>query len=130
MTGTWNQRKLVCAGGCVALLAALGVLYAFSPSEHRFYPQCVFHAMTGWSCPGCGSLRAVHNLLHGDFAMAFRFNPLLMVLAPLGVGAWLVRGEAAFTAIPAKAIWVLLAVIVGFGVVRNLPVAALDYLRP
>src|SRR4029077_15194960 len=36
------------------LLAGSGVLYTFSPTEHSFYPICLFHALTGWQCPGCG----------------------------------------------------------------------------
>ena len=39
------------------------------------YPTCPFLAITGWYCPGCGSLRAVHDLLHGDLAGAVRPQP-------------------------------------------------------
>src|SRR5690606_32381537 len=30
--------------------------------------QCPVHGVTGGFCPGCGSTRAVHELLHGDVA--------------------------------------------------------------
>jgi O-antigen ligase len=74
----------VVAGLCLAVF----VLYFFPPAETRFYPRCIFHAVTGLECPGCGSLRAAHSVLHGDFAMAFRLNPLLFILLPLAGLAW------------------------------------------
>ena len=71
---------------CVGLLAAgvaliLGgtVLYFFDPATAGFYPACLFRLVTGIPCPGCGSLRAMHQLLHGHFAAAFALNPLLVL---------------------------------------------------
>src|SRR2546421_11472933 len=61
---------LVCAG--LALVGA-AVLFWFEPTQHAFYPICAFHRTTGLLCPGCGSLRALHQLLHGQVAAAFHF---------------------------------------------------------
>ena len=55
----------------VLVAAALGsgaVLFFFDPAKHGFYPVCVFHALTGWNCPGCGATRAAYQLLHGHAA--------------------------------------------------------------
>ena len=71
---------------CAAMIATL-ILYFFAPDQHAFYPRCLFHAVTGLQCPGCGGLRAAHCLLHGDLAGAWRFNPLLIIAIPL-VGVW------------------------------------------
>jgi hypothetical protein len=38
----------------------------------------------GAPCPGCGSLRAAHQLLHGHFQEAWALNPTLMIVGPLG----------------------------------------------
>jgi|SRR5687768_5119350 len=122
-----SARKLGYVGLAVGLCAAVVLLYFFAPSEHRFYPRCVFHAVTGLACPGCGALRAAHSFLHGDFATAFRFNPLLFVLLPLAGLTWVVYRPASLSVLPAKWIWVLLGVIIAFGVLRNLPVAPFDY---
>src|SRR5687767_6632554 len=118
----------ISAAGGVAL--ALVLLYLFAPTEHRFYPRCVFHWLTGLACPGCGSLRAVHNLLHGEFAAAFRLNPLMMILLPAAAIAWIARREAAFTALRPAWIWVVLSVILLFSVLRNLPMAPFSYCKP
>src|SRR5258708_4223181 len=52
------------------------ILFFHNPSESQFYPVCLFHKLTGWHCPGCGSLRALFHLAHGHWATAFHFNPL------------------------------------------------------
>jgi hypothetical protein len=61
------------------------VLYAWPPATTPFYPQCVFHAVTGLSCPGCGTTRALHFLLHGRVADAFRMNAMLFAIAPVSL---------------------------------------------
>ena len=68
-----------------ALLAvALGfVFFAFDPSTDGLFPKCPFLLLTGLKCPGCGSQRAVHCLLHFDFAQAFSYNALLVLSLPL-----------------------------------------------
>jgi hypothetical protein len=69
------------------LLAACGVLYTFAPAEHTFYPRCLFHALTGLQCPGCGGTRALYQLLHFHLAEALRLNALVTILAPIAF-AW------------------------------------------
>ncbi|MCX6913024.1 MAG: DUF2752 domain-containing protein, partial [Verrucomicrobia bacterium] len=65
------------------LAAAVGlVLFCFDPRQYHFYPICFFHKATGLLCPGCGALRATHQLLHGHLAAAFRFNPMLVASLP------------------------------------------------
>src|SRR4051812_24623712 len=74
---------------CLGLVAATAALAAFDPATHWWFPSCPFHAMTGWLCPFCGSLRAVHALLRGAPVAALAFNPLIVV----GAGLWLVARE-------------------------------------
>ena len=104
-------------------MAAL-ILYFFAPDQYRFYPRCAFYALTGWQCPGCGGLRAAHHLLHGDFVGAWRLNPLLVGLLPLApvLLVWLAVKRKSWTSCALKPVWVwgLVAVAVGFAVVRNL----------
>ena len=70
-----------------ALLAGLIVLavvyYMFDPSDSVFFPKCVFRVVTGWECPGCGSQRAIHALLHGDLGKAWSHNAGLLVAIPI-----------------------------------------------
>lgn len=116
----------------VAAAAAATVAYvgAVDPNEPGHYPTCPFLAVTGLFCPGCGSLRAVHALAHGDVAAAASSN-LLAVLAvvPLAV-IWLGwvrrswRGIPRDSVAPPLVLWALLGLVVVFAVVRNLPLGA------
>jgi hypothetical protein len=114
-----------------AIVAAVGgvslVLFFFPPGEYRFYPRCVFHALTGWQCPGCGGLRAAHQMLHGNWAAAFHCNPFLVMMLPVVV-LWAVAHEANRAARndwlpwfrhPAW-LWLWLTAAVAFGIARNL----------
>ena len=68
--------------GGVLIVLALLLLYLFNPTEHAWFPQCMFHRLTGWQCPSCGSQRAFHALLHGHLWEALSYNPFLLVTMP------------------------------------------------
>ncbi len=115
-----------------AILGGLAVLYFFNPVEHAFYPPCLFHQLTQLHCPGCGGLRAMHQLTHGHFAAAFLSNPLLIVsipcLARLGVSKLRNRSTGMF--MKPVAAWTILVIVVVFGILRNLPFAAFAWMSP
>ena len=121
------------------MLAAAGtaaILFLFNPVEHSFYPVCYFHAATGLQCPGCGSLRAMHQLLHGHLFEAARLNLLLILCLPyLG---WCSiqfaisrrRGLQTTFAIRSVWLWMFFFAAVVFTVLRNLPFPAFAWMRP
>lgn len=51
-------------GAGVACLLCCTVLFVVDPARHRVTPRCPIRTVTGFDCPGCGGLRAVHELLH------------------------------------------------------------------
>lgn len=67
----------------VIILAAICIYFYFDPSDSAFFPRCPFLSLTGYQCPGCGSQRAIHALLHGDFAAAWEKNAMLVASLPL-----------------------------------------------
>jgi hypothetical protein len=112
----------------VIALGGLVTLYLFDPATHAFYPVCFLHETTGFLCPGCGTLRALHQLTHGNFAAAWRLNPLVIMLLP--VAFWLgVRELISLTTgrrLPGLVTrpifgWALVGGLVVFGILRNLP---------
>jgi hypothetical protein len=43
------------------------------------WPTCVFHELTGLPCLTCGATRCTIAFLHGDFATAWTWNPLVFL---------------------------------------------------
>ncbi len=116
-------------------LAAAATLFAVDPNEPGHYPTCPFLATTGWYCPGCGALRGIHDLLHGDLAGAIARNPMTVIAVPYLVLAWITwvlrttgRPAPRSTSLPPWTIWLLLGLVIAFGVLRNLP--GWDWLSP
>ncbi len=72
--------------GVAALFYALR-LYTIDPEMGGFL-GCPFRLLTGLLCPGCGSQRALHDLMHLRLSAAFDHNALLTVSLPLLVLQW------------------------------------------
>ncbi len=120
-------------------IAAVGLilLRIFDPARSGIFPPCPVHYLTGWYCPGCGSLRAIHALLHASFHDAWAMNPLTMLLLPFiayGLLSELLIGFRGHglpqPRLSSSAIYSLGCVIVLFGVIRNLPMHPFSWLAP
>jgi hypothetical protein len=133
---TFRGRGLALGAALLSVLAGV-VLFFFDPAQSSFYPSCLWHSLTGLACPGCGCLRALHQLLHGHPAAAFHLNPLLAMFLPLGL--WLFARHIFGRGAQHSAVailsrppwhWILLGVVALFGVLRNLPFPPFAYLSP
>jgi hypothetical protein len=121
--------------GCGLALFAAAILHFFPPEAHGFYPRCTLYAWTGLHCPGCGSLRALSALTHGDLRDALHSNLLLILAIPtaavlLGLRRWRHGDWAVMSWVPPWGWWFFLVVILGFGFIRNLPGVPFDALHP
>lgn len=107
-----------------AALAAATALWFVDPNTHRL-ALCPLHEITGLWCPFCGSTRASHALLHGQLGTALHDNALFVVALPLLVLLWWRWRSAALRpdsrVLPRPVFWAGLAVVLAFGVFRNLP---------
>jgi hypothetical protein len=122
MTSSWIRTLF--AG---LALAAAALLFAFDPATTWWFPSCPLNALTGWLCPFCGSLRALHAVLHGGFPAAWTFNPLTtlgavmlpaaLALDVIGQAPASYSGRLLSLCVSARG----LALAAGFGVLRNLP---------
>jgi hypothetical protein len=132
---TYGFRNVPIALSMFAIIA-IGVLYWFNPSQYGFYPVCLFHSSTGLLCPGCGSLRALHQLFHGHLIAALRFNILLISALPFAAffsARFALRKsnrQPTSSAIRPAWLWWAFAVIIIFGILRNLPFAQSAWLAP
>lgn len=124
----WGRRfwKPLALGVGLAVAAAL--LYLHDPATSSIFPPCPFRTLTGLRCPGCGTLRALHQLFHGNLLAALRLNPLMVLSLPW-LGYWfcaeLVHRASGYRLPTARTrpglVWMLLVVILTFWVVRNIP---------
>lgn len=123
-----SRRTVIITILAAVLLVGGAVLYFVAdPSKPgSWFPRCPFLMLTGFKCPGCGSQRAIHALLHADFASAWHFNALLTATLPV-VGAYVVaevqrtrwpRFYAALNSL--GAIITVFVVIVAWWILRNL----------
>ncbi|MBD3785171.1 MAG: DUF2752 domain-containing protein [Micrococcales bacterium] len=72
-------RRLVRPGVVAAgVAAATGYVWTVDPNQPGHYPVCPTYAIAGIYCPGCGMLRATHDLAHLDVAGAMARNPLAL----------------------------------------------------
>jgi hypothetical protein len=119
----WYRRHLVAVLGTGALVTgAFGYIGVVDPHKpDSIFPICPFRLLTGLNCPGCGALRMIHDVLHGDLAAAVNDNVLLLIGVPLLAG-WLLlrrRGRKSPLTLPAAA--AVMITLLAWTVVRNLP---------
>lgn len=126
---------MIAAALAVAAVGA-GLLLRFDPNAaDSLFPRCIFLALTGLYCPGCGLTRMLHALVHGDPAQAIRMNAMLMAMLPaLGLmAANELRGRTLVPAAVARWLYeprLWLGAVVAFGVLRNLPWMPFSSLAP
>lgn len=119
--GVFRRRLLLPA--LVLASGGVAILFYFDPQTHAFYPECLFRAVTGWDCPGCGVLRAIHQLLHGNVAAAARLNLLFVLSLPVIAWCGLWHG---FYGMPMRSglrsalLWIFCGLALVFTVARNL----------
>ncbi|WP_166904660.1 DUF2752 domain-containing protein [Mycobacterium sp. DL440] len=119
-TTTAGRFSLLAAG----VLGAGALTYIGVVDPHRpgfLFPGCPFKALTGWNCPACGGLRMTHDLLHGDVGAAVVDNVFALVGLP-ALAVWLlVRWQLGKPLFPVPAVVTIVATLVIWTVVRNLP---------
>lgn len=119
------SKRLVVILIVLALVVGTFIYSAFDPAEHLF-PKCPFYLLTGLKCPGCGSQRAIHQLLHLDIVQAFKYNAFLVLSIPLIV--FLLLADILKYRLPKLYIlsrnrflsWGILVFVVGWWILRNI----------
>jgi hypothetical protein len=114
------------------LLAGSVALHLRDPHRSGSYGFCPWLALTGTYCPGCGGLRAVNDLTHGNVLAAASSNLLFVASLPF-VAVWWLRSFAdgwrgVRRHVSDRSAYVVLVVVLSstmvFWVLRNLPFAS------
>ena len=74
------KRRIIWGIIVLAVMAVVFVYFVFDPSAESWFPKCRMYQLTGYKCPGCGSQRMLHALLHGDVVGAIHYNAYLFVV--------------------------------------------------
>ncbi len=120
----------------LAMAGCATLWFADPTTPGGILPVCPTKALLGIDCPGCGGMRMVYSLLHGDLGAAVHYNALSIVAVAMMVwayGAW-VLGKIRER--PARS-WqhiswlpkVVLPVVLVWFVIRNLPWAPFQALH-
>lgn len=105
-----------------------------TPGGHL--PVCPTKSLFHVDCPGCGSLRMIYSLMHGDFGAAVRYNAVGVLAVVLLIWSfvayclrlWAGRRIKTWQHFRYSAVAVLVVVGVWF-LIRNLPFAPFTGLR-
>ncbi|HMU06792.1 MAG TPA: DUF2752 domain-containing protein [Kaistella sp.] len=95
--------------------------------KSSFFPSCPFKSVTGLDCPGCGSQRAIHELLHLNFKKAFEYNALLVLSIPYLLLLMVFNFESVKQRFPKlerilfgwKSVWIITIIVILFFIFRN-----------
>ena len=127
---TWARLRAPLAVG-LGGVAILGALRLRDPHVDGSWGFCPFLQMAGMPCPGCGGLRAVNDLTHGNIVAALSSNALAVLLVAVLAVAWIlwlfrsVRADAGpMIQLGHRTGIAVIALIAVFGVVRNLSFGA------
>lgn len=85
----WSHALLVLG---ILLMFGIGLYLTPNPAGHGTHqklglPPCTIYYLTGRLCPSCGLTTSVSAILHGQFALAWRANPMGFLIV---AGAFLV----------------------------------------
>lgn len=79
-----TAKTILTVLAATAAVAGIWLLYTHDPSaKGSLFMPCVSKLVTGYDCPGCGTTRAMHCLLHGDMAGVWHFNRSLFFYLPM-----------------------------------------------
>ena len=121
-----RRKAIKIAVIAVIVIAAILVYFSYNPSTSKFFPRCIVYTITGFRCPGCGSQRVIHSLLHGDIRAAWGYNAFMVCILPVFI-VYLLNDYTKL--IPAKVskilthritLLVLLIVVILWFVLRNI----------
>ena len=108
------------------MAAALARVALVDPARPHSYPSCIFLSVTGLECPGCGTTRALHQLMHGNLAKAIDLNVMTVVALPWlawRFTRWMTGHESGGRPVDHRILYSLAALVVTFGVARNIDVS-------
>lgn len=132
----WPRLAAPAAVAVATALACALIWFADPTAPGGPLPVCPTKLLLHIDCPGCGSLRMLYSLMHGELAAAVHYNALGLVALVLLLWAYLawtygrLRGRQAWSWQQHR--WsapMLLVLVTAWFVVRNIPLEPFSALR-
>lgn len=124
----------------IIIMVLILIIYLSISTDHESanaIPKCPFYALTGYYCPGCGSMRAIKLFARLDPIGAASENLLAVLATPLLVWYIFSKGKYVITGSYDKVIrlrpWITISIgliFVLFAIIRNLPLGISHFLAP
>jgi hypothetical protein len=113
-----DPRPRLLAWGVIVGVGVFGAaVYVLDPSRTPWLPQCPFHYVTSLYCPGCGTMRGLHQLL---------FACVVASQVSLAVAGRAMRPIAFSPTVS----WAIAVTVIVYGVARNVPCYPFCLLAP
>lgn len=136
-----KKNRIIIKLCSILFLGGAFIYYFFfnNPSDKgTVFLRCPSNFIFGINCPGCGSQRAIHHLLHFDILEALRFNALLTIMFPFIIYItliWLynfifekqIRIKLFYNN---KFVWTLFFLVIVYGIIRNINVYPFTLITP
>ena len=111
----------------IGVLIIIGILYGLFVMYTGIGIPCLFHLLTGLSCPGCGVSRMCISLMKFDFKAAYNYNKMLFVLLPLllvffayELYKYIRYDDTKLTKVQSAILYIVIALLLFWGIIRNL----------
>lgn|SRR5574344_220749 len=121
-----KQRTLTILKYILGIIT-IGILYSLFVLKTSIGIPCVFHLVTGFKCPGCGISRMCLSILHLDFKKAFHYNQMIFILLPVFIVVVITQivryikyNQTKTTKVQSAIYYIGIALLVIFGVLRNI----------
>jgi hypothetical protein len=131
------MTKILNIGLLIVFLGMAALFFVLDPAEHILFPRCIFNTITGYYCPGCGSQRAIHSLLHFNLTGVVSYNALFIPAFLLIFYHYLhpILNNLFGSKLPnifyfKSTPWIIFGFIIVFWVARNLPFFPFSVLAP
>jgi len=132
-----TKKRLICLLILLICLAAALFMRQADPTRPGFMSLfgCGLYRATGLYCPGCGGMRMAYQLSHFNFLQAFRLNPFVFISLAVGAYYFVRWALSLFSPLPPARVrlwllWLWLACMLVFTVLRNIPLYPFTLLRP
>lgn len=118
----------------ISLFLIVAVVVVILYRKLGFGIPCLIYKLTGFYCPGCGTMRAFNAIAEFDFYSALRYNMLLAILLPAFILFFIVhcidelRGKKKNRRWETRLCIILIMISVIYGLLRNLPY--FEFLQP